>query len=214
MYMYIYVCICIYMYMYYYSSSSPPPPPPPLLLSTPSPVPSAPSSSSSSSSVLCHDWGACSHLQSNGHPQLLPDPSMRKRKPPSPDDGRPPRNRATPVELEAVLRAASSAPSAAAPSASSSSAHGADSSNNRPPSLAHGAENAEGVRTWLVQRRGSGRGARALQGTERLEHGGYKARVVFGAQIVEYENGLDYAARLSKSAYFEGYTAIPLGNAP
>ena len=59
----------------------------------------------------------------------------------SPDDGRPPRNRAPPVELEAVLRAASSAPSSATPSASSSSAHGADSSSNRPPSLAHGAEN-------------------------------------------------------------------------
>ena len=37
---------------------------------------------------------------------------------------------------------------------------------------------------------------------------------MFGAQIVEYENGVDYAARLSKAAYYHGYTAIPLGNAP
>ena len=44
--------------------------------------------------------------------------------------------------------------------------------------------------------------------------GGYAARVVFGPQIIEYENGMDYAARLSKPAYFHGYTAIPLGNAP
>ena len=43
---------------------------------------------------------------------------------------------------------------------------------------------------------------------------GFCARVVFGAQIVEYENGVDYAARLSKDAYYNGYTAIPLGNAP
>ena len=118
------------------------------------------------------------------------------------------------MELAAVRRAVGFEPSSAAPPASSSSAHGADNSRNRPPSLAHGAENAEGVRTWLVQRRGSGRGARPLQGTERLEHGGYGARVVFGAQLIEYENGLDYAARLSKPAYFRGYTAIPLGNAP
>ena len=55
-----------------------------------------------------------------------------------------------------------------------------------------------------------------MQDGERLEHDGYTARVVFNPkQIVEYdENGLDYAARLSKAAYFEGYTAIPLGNAP
>ena len=45
--------------------------------------------------------------------------------------------------------------------------------------------------------------------------GGYAARVVFNPkQIIEYENGVDYAARLSKPAYFHGYTAIPLGNAP
>ena len=44
--------------------------------------------------------------------------------------------------------------------------------------------------------------------------GGFGARIVFGPQIIEYENGVDYAARLSKLAYFEGYTAIPLGNAP
>ena len=84
--------------------------------------------------------------------------------------------------------------------------HGADSSISRPLSVA-----------WeFVKRRGSGRGARPLQDGERLEHDGYTARVVFNPkQIVEYdENGLDYAARLSKSAYFEGYTAIPLGNAP
>ena len=118
------------------------------------------------------------------------------------------------MELEAVLRAASSAPSSAAPSASSSSAHGADSSSNRPPSLAHGAEDAEGVPTWLIPRRGSATGARPLQGTERLENAGFGSRVVFGAQVVEYENGLDYAATLSKPAYFHGYTAIPLGNAP
>ena len=55
-----------------------------------------------------------------------------------------------------------------------------------------------------------------MQDGERLEHDGYTARVVFNPkQIVEYdENGLDYAARLSKPAYFEGYTPIPLGNAP
>ena len=53
-----------------------------------------------------------------------------------------------------------------------------------------------------------------MHATERLEHGGFSARVVFGAQIVEYENGVDYAARLSKDAYYNGYTAIPLGNAP
>ena len=110
------------------------------------------------------------------------------------------------MELEAVLRAASSAPSSAAPSSSSSSAHGADSSSNRPPSLAHDAEDAEGVPTWriepwLIARRGSGRGARPLQGTERLENAGYGSRVVFGAQVVEYENGLDYAAALSSPAY-------------
>ena len=57
-------------------------------------------------------------------------------------------------------------------------------------------------------------GARPLQGTERLENAGYGSRVAFGAQVVEYENGLDYAATLSKPAYFHGYTAIPLGNAP
>ena len=65
-----------------------------------------------------------------------------------------------------------------------------------------------------VPPRGSARGARPLHATERLEHGGFSARVVFGAQIVEYENGVDYAARLSKDAYYNGYTAIPLGNAP
>ena len=37
---------------------------------------------------------------------------------------------------------------------------------------------------------------------------------MFGAQLIEYENGLDYAAKLSTPAYFQGYTAIPLGNAP
>ena len=66
----------------------------------------------------------------------------------------------------------------------------------------------------LVAPRGSARGARPLHATERLEHGGFSARVVFGAQIVEYENGVDYAARLLKAAYHNGYTAIPLGNAP
>ena len=65
-----------------------------------------------------------------------------------------------------------------------------------------------------VAPRGSARGARPLHATERLEHEGFCARVVFGAQIVEYENGVDYAARLSKDAYYHGYTAIPLGNAP
>ena len=67
----------------------------------------------------------------------------------------------------------------------------------------------------MFRRRGGSTGARPLQGTERLEHGwGYGARIVFGPQIIEYENGVDYAARLSKPAYFHGYTAIPLGNAP
>ena len=47
-----------------------------------------------------------------------------------------------------------------------------------------------------------------------MEHGGVFARVVFGPQIIEYVNGVDYTARLSKPAYFKGYTAIPLGNAP
>ena len=47
-----------------------------------------------------------------------------------------------------------------------------------------------------------------------MEDGGVFARVVFGPQIIEYENGVDYTARLSKPAYFNGYTAIPLGNAP
>ena len=47
-----------------------------------------------------------------------------------------------------------------------------------------------------------------------MEHGGFGARVVFGAQLVEYEHGLDYAARLSKAAYHFGFTAIPLGNCP
>ena len=66
----------------------------------------------------------------------------------------------------------------------------------------------------MFRRRGGSTGARPLQGTERLEHGGYCARVVFGEQLIEYVDGLDYAARLSKPAYFRGYTAIPLGNAP
>ena len=76
----------------------------------------------------------------------------------------------------------------------------------------------------VVPRRGRGSssngvgahgGARPLQDGERLEHDGFTARGVFGAHIVEYdENGLDYAARLSKPAFFEGYTAIPVGNAP
>ena len=103
-----------------------------------------------------------------------------------------------------------------APAASSSSAHGADNSGNRPPSdirILQDAGDAGGP-SWLVERRGSSTGARPLQGTERLEHGGDGARVVFGAQVVEYENGLDYAATLSNPAYFFGYTAIPLGNAP
>ena len=68
---------------------------------------------------------------------------------------------------------------------------------------------------WGLPRRGCSRGARPLCRGERLENDSYGARVVFGAQIVEYdENGLDYAARLSKPAFFEGYTAIPVGNAP
>ena len=145
-------------------------------------------------------------------PQVLPDPSMRKRKSPSPDDGRFPRNRAPPVDPEAAFRAASSAPSSATPSASSSSAHGFEPFPLRSPSSAHGFEPS----TTSPERRGSSRGARPLRATERLEHGGYCARVVFNPkQIIGYdENGLDYAARLSKSAYFEGYTPIPLGNAP
>ena len=116
------------------------------------------------------------------------------------------------MELEAVLRAASSAPSSATPSASSSSAHGFGHFPLRSPSSAHGFEPS----TTSPERRGSSRGARPLRATERLEHGGYCARVVFNRKhIVEYdENGLDYAARLSKPAFFEGYTAIPVGNAP
>ena len=62
--------------------------------------------------------------------------------------------------------------------------------------------------------RGSARGARPLHATERLGHEGFSAPVVFGAQIVGYEHGVDYAARLSKAAYHNGYTAIPFGNAP
>ena len=65
-----------------------------------------------------------------------------------------------------------------------------------------------------VAPRGSARGARPLHPTGRLEHGGFSARVVFGAQLIEYENWVDYAARLSKAAYHNCYTAIPLGNAP
>ena len=118
------------------------------------------------------------------------------------------------MELEAVPRAVGFEPSSAAPPASSSSAHGADNSRNRAPSLAHGAENLEDVSTMNVPPRGSARGARPLHATERWEHGGFSARVVFGAQIVEYDNGVDYSARLSKAAYHNGYTAIPLGNAP
>ena len=118
------------------------------------------------------------------------------------------------MELEAVPRAVGFEPSSAAPPASSSSAHGADNSRHRPPSLAHGAENLEDVPPKNAPPRGTPQGARPLHATERLEHRGFCARVVFGAQIVEYENGVDYAARLSKAAYHHGYTAIPLGNAP
>ena len=118
------------------------------------------------------------------------------------------------MELEAVPRAVGFEPSSAAPSASSSLAHGADNSRNRPPSLAHGAENLEDVSPMNVPPRATPQGARPLHATERLEHEGFCARVVFGAQIVEYEHGVDYAARRSKAAYHNGYTAIPLGNAP
>ena len=155
-------------------------------------------------------------MRPNGHPYLPPDPSMPKRKPPSLDDGRPPRNRAPPVELGAVLRAATGFEPSAIGFEPSSSAHGADVIDcDGLPWPAYVATNAGRYRTRLdTMRRGSGRGARPLQDTERLEHGGYGARVVFGAQLIEYDNGLDYAARLSKPAYFEGYTTIPLGNAP
>ena len=71
---------------------------------------------------------------------------MRKRKPPSPDDGRPPRNMALSL----------------APSASSDlslAAHVTFGGPHAHPS-------------WLLRRRGSSTGARELQGTERLEHGG------------------------------------------
>ena len=60
----------------------------------------------------------------------------------------------------------------------------------------------------------NGSTAAARHGSIGRRGGGYAARVVFGPQIIEYENGVDYAARLSKPAYFHGYTAIPLGNAP
>ena len=35
-----------------------------------------------------------------------------------------------------------------------------------------------------------------------------------GAKNVVYENGVDYAAKLSTATRFHGYTAIPLGNTP
>ena len=96
------------------------------------------------------------------------------------------------MELEAVLRAVGFEPSSAAPPAPSSSAHGADSSSNRPPSLAHGAEHADGVCTSLVLRRGSGPGARALQGTERLEHGGVHEKGITFPESTDWEfHGLD-----------------------
>ena len=138
-------------------------------------------------------------------------------KSPSPDDGRFPRNRAPPVDPEALsLRAASSAPSSSSATPPAASAL----------SLAPSASSASDIRwtfggpyahpSWLAKRRGGSTGARPLQGTERLEDGGgFAARVVFNPkQIIEYENEVDYAARLSKPAFFHGYTAIPLGNAP
>ena len=137
-------------------------------------------------------------------------------KSPSPDDGRFPRNRAPPVDPEALsLRAASSAPSSssATPPAASALSLAPSASSASDISVTFGGPYAGP--SWLARRRVASTGARPLQGTERLEDGGgYVARVVFGPQIIEYENGVDYAARLSKPAYFHGYTAIPLGNAP
>ena len=139
---------------------------------------------------------------------------MRKRKQPSPDDGRPPRNMALSLAPSAAsaLSLAPSPSSAATPSAASALSLAPSASSSSDISVTFGGPHAGP--SWLARRRGSSTGARPLQGTERLEHGGYGARVVFGAQLIEYENGLDYAARLSKPAYFHGYTAIPLGNAP
>ena len=131
-------------------------------------------------------------------------------KSPSPDDSSFPRNRALPVDPEALsLRAASSAPSSssATPPAASALSLAPSASSASDISVTFGGPYAGP--SWLARRRGGSTGARPLQGTERLEHGGFGARVVFGAQLIEYENGLDYAARLSKPAYFEGYTAIP-----
>ena len=63
---------------------------------------------------------------------------------------------------------------------------------------------------WGLQRSTAAAGHGAIG-----RRGGFAARVVFNPkQIIEYENEVDYAARLSKPAYFHGYTAIPLGNAP
>ena len=107
----------------------------------------------------------------NGHSNLPPDPSMPKRKPPSLDDGRPPRNRAPPVELGAVLRAAIGFEPSAIGFEPSSSAHGADVVDcDGLPWPAYVATNAGRYRTRLdTMRRGSGRGARPLQEEEEEE---------------------------------------------
>ena len=94
-------------------------------------------------------------------------------KSPSPDDGRFPRNKAPPVDPEALsLRAASSAPSSSSATPPAASAL----------SLAPSASSASDIRwtfggpyahpSWLALRRGGSKGARPLQGTERLEDGG------------------------------------------
>jgi hypothetical protein len=96
------------------------------------------------------------------------------------------------MELEAVLRAVGFEPSSAAPPASSSSAHGADNSRNRPPSLAHGAENLEDVSIMPVAPRGGARGPRPLHATERLEHGGFHEKGITFPESTDWEfHGLD-----------------------
>ena len=142
---------------------------------------------------------------------------MRKRKEPSPDDGR--RNMAPEEALDHTMDTANIEPPNGDAAPEEACSHSMDTAGFEPsngdaarPSRQDAGD--AGGPSCLVPRRGSSTGARPLHSTERLEHGCYGARVVFGAQLIEYENGLDYAAKLSTPAYFQGYTAIPLGNAP
>ena len=94
-------------------------------------------------------------------------------KSPSPDDGRFPRNRAPPVDPEALsLRAASSAPSSssATPPAASALSLAPSASSASDISVTFGGPYTHP--SWLARRRGGSTGARPLQGTERLEDGG------------------------------------------